>query len=345
MTNKKLIIILLAIVLTAVSIFFISKHKMPGDQFQVNEIESLAKIRIGWQIPWATQGQITQILKHTDILKKNGLEAEFIGRVYGPVLNEIALANGIDVVFTADQPAAALFSKDKGWIGVGRLMYNRTLTYVPLNSSITSIKELKGKTIGIPIGAAAERITMEALERNGLNPEKDVEIINVGIMEQSPLVLKGGKDASEWGKIDALSGFDPTPAIFQSKELIRTLDIGKVCSLVLMNQNFISSHPDVAKNMMQSIFDAYDYYRQHREQANQWFIAEAQLKDADNKTCDIAASIELNVWAKERKDIRVSFIDEDYEIMQKGADFLQDKLGKKVDMRKFVSNKYTEGVE
>jgi len=344
MINKKLII-LLVIVLVAVSIFFILRQESSDNQSQIDKTESLTKIRIGWQIPWATQGQIVQILKHTDILKKNGLEAEFIGRTYGPVLNEIALADGIDVVLTADQPAAALFSKNKGWIGIGRLMYNRTLTYVPLKSPIMSIKELKGKTIGIPIGAAAERITIEALKRDGLLPEKDVEIINVGIMEQSPLVVKGGQDASEWGKIDALSGFDPIPAIFQSKELVRVLDIGKVCSLVIMNQDFISSHPDVAKNMMQSIFDAYDYYRQHIEQANQWFIEEAQLKDADNESCDIAASIEPNVWAKERKDIRVIFIDEDYEIMQRGADFLQDKLGKKVDMREFVTNQYVEGVE
>ncbi len=76
--------------------------------------QKLTKIRIGWQIPWATQGQLVQIWKHTDILKKNELKAEFVGRTYGPLLNEIALAGEIDVVLTADQPAAALFSKDKG---------------------------------------------------------------------------------------------------------------------------------------------------------------------------------------------------------------------------------------
>src|ERR1019366_9319058 len=87
--------------------------------------DGLTKIRVGWQIPWATQGQLVQIWKHTDILKKNGLEAEFIGKTYGPMLNEIALAGGLDVILTADQPAAALFAKDMGWIGVARLMYNR----------------------------------------------------------------------------------------------------------------------------------------------------------------------------------------------------------------------------
>jgi len=304
----------------------------------------LTKIRIGWQIPWATQGQLVQILKHTDILAKNGLEAEFVGRTYGPVLNEIALADGIDVVLTADQPAAALFSKDKGWIGVGRLMYNRTLTYVPPKSPITDLAGLRGKTIGIPIGAAAERITVAALEKAGLDPKKDVNIINLGIREQGPLVL-GHKDAVTWGSIDALSGFDPTPAIFEAKGLIRVLDVGKVCSLVLMNENFIAGHPTVAAQLMQAMFDAYDYYRQHIEEANGWFMKEAGLKDSSQQACNVAASIEPNVWVKSRGDIRVTLNDDDYAILEQAAEFMAPKIKTKVDMRKFVTNRYAAGAK
>ncbi|MBU0481245.1 MAG: ABC transporter substrate-binding protein [Proteobacteria bacterium] len=301
--------------------------------------EELTKIRIGWQIPWATQGQLVQILKHTDILKKNGLEAEFIGRTYGPVLNELALADEIDVVLTADQPAAALFSKDQGWIGVGRLMYNRTLTYVPPKSAVNSLEDLREKTIGIPIGAAAERVTIAALKKAGLEPNKDVKIINLGIREQGPLVL-GGEEAKTWGNIDALSGFDPTPAIFEARGLIKVLDIGKVCSLVLMNENFITRNSGVAEKMMQALFDAYDYYRQNIEQANTWFMDEAGLKDSSQKACNVAASIEPNVSVPARKDIRVTLIDEDFEIMHQAAEFMAPKIKKNVDMRQYVSNKY-----
>ena len=110
-----------------------------------NNNQETTHLRVGWQIPWATQGQLVQILKRTEILKKNNLSAEFIGRTYGPMLNELALADSIDVVLTADQPAAVLFSKDKGWVAVGRLMYNRTATYVPINSPVKDLGDLKGK--------------------------------------------------------------------------------------------------------------------------------------------------------------------------------------------------------
>lgn len=298
-------------------------------------------LRIGWQVPWATQGQLVQILKNTDILEKNGLTADFIGRTYGPMLNEIALADGIDVVLTADQPAAALFSKDKGWMGVGKLMYNRTLTYVPPKSPVQTLNDLKGKTIGIPIGAAAERITVAALERTGLDPKKDVTILNLGILEQGPLVMNG-KEAAKWDSFDALSGFDPTPAIFEAQELIRVLDVGKVCSLVLMNENFIGKNEGVAEKLMQSLFDAYDYYRQNVEQANTWFMKEAGLKEANQKACNVAASIEPNVSAKSRSEIRVTLTEDDYKILEGAALFMAPKIKKQVDMRKYVTNRYAE---
>ncbi|NJM09385.1 MAG: ABC transporter substrate-binding protein, partial [Bdellovibrionaceae bacterium] len=296
------------------------------------------------QIPWATQGQLVQIWKRTDILKKNGLEAEFIGRTYGPMLNEVALAGGLDVVLTADQPAATLFSKDKGWVGIGRLMYNRTLTYVPPKSPVKSVKDLKGKTIGIPVGAAAERVTVAALTREGLDPKKDVKIVNLGIQEQGPLV-QGGQGKTKWEQFDALSGFDPIPAIFESKGWVRVIDSGQVVSLVLMNEEFLKKNKDVGQKVMQAMVDAYDYYRQNIEQANTWFMEEAQLKEADQKTCNLAASVEPNLRAKAKSEIRVSLNEEDLKLLQSAADFLEPQLKRRLDMRKYVSNKYVSGLK
>lgn len=304
----------------------------------------LTKIRVGWQVPWATQGQLVQIWKKTDILKKNGLQAEFIGKIFGPQLNEIALAGGLDVVLTADQPAATLFSKDKGWVGIGRLMYNRTSTYVPLNSPVKSMKDLKGKTIGVPVGAAAERVTVAALRKAGLDPKKDVKIINLGIQEQGPLVMSGRADKS-WAQFDALSGFDPLPAIFEAKGWVRVLDVGKVVSLVLMNEEFLKTNAGVAERVNKALAEAYDHYRQNTAQANTWFMEEAQLKDADQSTCDLAASLEPNLKVKRTSDIRVSFNEDDFKIMQGAADFLEPQLKKHLDMRQYVSNKYTGGVK
>ena len=118
-----------------------------GINFAKEEIDQTTKIRIGWQIPWATEGQLTQILKNTELLKNNGLEGEFKGFSYGGPLNEAALAGEVDVIFTADQPIATLLTKGHDWTIIGRLMYNRVSLYVPSKSPIKEISELKGKIL------------------------------------------------------------------------------------------------------------------------------------------------------------------------------------------------------
>jgi sulfonate transport system substrate-binding protein len=303
------------------------------------------KVRIGWQVPWALQGQLVQVLKHTDILKKNGLEAEFVGRNFGPELNELALGSQIDVILTADQPAAQLFSKDKGWVGVGRLMYNRTSTYVPTNSSLKTLADLKGKTVGVPFGAAAERIVVDGLSSTGIDTKSDVKLINLGIQEHAPLVIKSGKDATKWDQFDALSGFDPVPSILSSKGLVREIHVGKVCSMILMNNEFIKKHPDVAVAMVTSIRDAYFYYNKNRKQVDDWFMDEAKFDVNNVKALELASSLEPNVKAKNNKEIRMLFNDEDFLIMQKGADFIKKNTNKDIEMKNFVTNDYAKLVK
>lgn len=301
--------------------------------------DDLTKIRIGWQIPWATQGQLVQILKRTEILKKNGLEAEFVGRTFGPQLNEVAMGGGIDVVLTGDLPGLTLISKGKGWQGIGRLMYNRTVTYVPKGSEIQDLKGLKGKTIALPMGAAAERVTKEALREAGLDPEKDVKIVNLDIREQGPLVLKSEGKAT-FDQFHALAGFDPTPAIFESQGKIKVLHSGKVVSLVLMNDALLRKHPGVGRKVMKSILEAYDYYRQNQKQANEWFLAEAGLKDGSQEACDLAASIEPNLKAKSRKELSVNLTKDDFVHLKRAAKFLEEKTGTKASVDDHVNPGY-----
>lgn len=297
------------------------------------------KLRIGWQVPWAIQGQIVQIWKHTDILARHGLEADFIGRTYGPVLNELAVAGEVDVVLTADQPAAALFAKMPAWRGISRLMYNRTLTYVPVNSPIQQLEDLRGKAIGIPLGAAAERITLQALQTAETDLPDNVHVINLGIREQGPLVM-ASPSATAWGNLDALSGFDPIPAIFQDKGLIRVLHQGKVCSLVLMDGKLIDRDPTIPARLNRALLDAYDYYRSHVQEANEWFKQEAGLHLLTDNALRLAAEMEPNLKAVNKASIRLRITDDDFVILQQAADFVAKRTGNQVVMRDFVTNDF-----
>jgi len=337
--NKKVVLSTVAIVLTVgVGIYF-STQLLSKNSKKVSSpaptVGQLTKIRIGWQIPWATQGQLTQVLKHTTLLAQNGLEAKFSGFVAGPPLNEAAMAKAVDVIFTADQPAATLFSKNPNWVIIGRLMYNRVSLYVPPNSPIKTVSDLKGKTVGMPFGAAAQRMALKAEEDAGLKPGVDVTNVNLGIYEQGDLV----KDpiALKWGTIDALAGFDPSPALFEDKGLVRNIKVGKVVSLIVMSKEFIAQNPNAPVQFLTAFNGAYKYYKNNVPQADAWFIKESKLK-LTSKPLAIASGMEPNLKAKSDSDIRIGFIEDDYKIMQDAADFLlkQGLIKSEIVMKDYV---------
>ncbi|MCX6816546.1 MAG: NrtA/SsuA/CpmA family ABC transporter substrate-binding protein [Candidatus Beckwithbacteria bacterium] len=301
----------------------------------------LTNIRIGWQVPWATEGQLTQVLKNTDILQKNGLKAEFKGFNSGPPLNEAALAGEVDVIFTADQPTATLLGKNPNWVIIGRLMYNRVSLYVPPKSPIKTVADLKGKTVGMPFGAAAQRMALKAEQDAGLDTKKDVNNVNLDIYEQSDLVRD--PEAVKWGKMDALAGFDPTPAIFEEKGLIRTLTVGKVISLIVMSKEYIQANSPAPVQFLKAFNSAYDYYRNNVSTADAWFTAESKLTITP-KSLQIAAAIEPNLSLNSAADIRLGFIDDDYTIMQEAADFIfnQSLVKTRVTMKDYIDLSYLQ---
>lgn len=296
-------------------------------------------IRIGWQIPWATQGQITQVLAHTNILERNGLKGEFKGFSYGGPLNEAVLAGEVDVIFTADQPAAILLSKGVDQLIIGRLMYNRVALYVPPESPIKSLTELRGKKIAMPFGAAAQRVALKAIQDVGLNPLTDINSIHLDIYEQTGIVQSGTKES--WGEIDALVGFDPTPAIFEHEGKARMLHVGRVVSVIVMSKKFISEYPQIPTRFLQAFTEAYLYYATHQEQANKWF-KEASRLNFDTSVLDIAASVEPNVKAMNISDVRIMITEEDLKIMNEAASFIYDQgiIKNRVDIRSHIDMIY-----
>jgi len=339
MFNMKMGLVVMGVILLSGLYLLSGDHSDPTSTLNTESTQ----IRIGWQTPWSTQGQLTQILKHTDILKNNKLKADFKGFSYGGPLNEAALAGEVDIIFTADQPAATLLAKDDRWTIIGRLMYNRVSLYVPPMSSIKTVADLRGKTVAMPFGAAAQRMALKAEQDAGLNPKTDVNNINLGIYEQSDLVRD--PNAKNWGNIDAMAGFDPTPAIFEEKGLVRNLQVGKVVSVILVSNNLIERDPASVSRFLKAFNETYDYYRNNIPQANSWFVAESGL-DITPTALAISASIEPNLEVTSKEEIRIGFNDEDYHIMQEAADFIfvQGLVKKRVIMKDHINTSFLEGL-
>lgn len=338
--KKNLILIILVAVL-GVLFYAGAKYNKKNITTKIPD-EQLTKIRIGWQTPWATQGQLTQILKNTNLLKENGLMGDFVGFTYGGPLNEAALAGNVDVIFTADQPAATLLSKNTDWVIIGRLMYNRVSLYVPIDSPIKTIDQLKGKTVGMPFGAAAQRMALRVEKEAGLDPVKEVKNINLAMEQQGDLIKKD-LTVKKWGEVDAMAGFDPAPATFEENGWVRNLHEEKVTSVIVMSKKYIDANPNAPVEFLRAFNDAYDYYRLNVDQANQWFVEASKLTISPNALAK-AASVEPNLRAQDKTGIRIGFNEEDYKMLQDAADFIFDQglVKTQVTMKDHIEMKYLQ---
>ncbi len=298
-------------------------------------LAGLDPVRIGWQTTWATQGQLAQILARTMLLQEQGMEPALVGFTYGGPLNEGALAGEVDVVLTADQPAIMLCAKSPDWAIVGRLMYNRVGTFVPLDSPAQSMADLAGKTVAIPYGAAAQRETLWALREAGLDPASDVTAVNLGIQEQVALVGAGAKDG-RWGSIDAGSAWDPTFAELEHSAAVRVLDQGVVTSVVVMHRDYLTAHPGADERFLAALGEAYAAYRSHPEQADAWFVEAAGVQ-FDPAVLALAASVEPNLELGGPISTRLS--EGDLAGMERAAAFMLEAglLKQPADLRAMVA--------
>jgi ABC-type nitrate/sulfonate/bicarbonate transport system substrate-binding protein len=302
----------------------------------------LDPIRIGWQVPWATQGQLAQVLQRTNVLALEGIRGDFKGFSYGGPLNEAAMAGQVDLIFTADQPAATLLARGGKWTIVARLMYNRTALYVPPRSPVRTLTDLKGKRVGMPFGAAAQRIALQAIRDAGLDPASDIRPLNLDIYEQNAVVQAG--DGESWRGFDALVGFDPTPAIFEARGLARMLHVGRAVSVVLVSDEYLARHPEASQRVLMAYIRAWQYYAANVEQANAWFQEGSRLS-FDRKVLDVCGSVEPNVSARSLDEIRPVLSAEDLTVLQDAARFVRslDARLPEIDVLRHVDQTLVQG--
>jgi MscS family membrane protein len=263
-------------------------------------VQSDIMVRIGWQIPAATQAQIVQVLKRTNILESHGLEADFVPFSYGGPQIDAALAGKLDVIFTGDQPAVNLVARGGKWKIVSRLFYDRIAVMVPHDSMIQDIKDLRGKTVAVPFESSAHRELILQEQSAGLDADIEVKNQNMGIFDIRNHVLSGGGD--KWGNIDAVAVWEPSTSIFELGGFARTLISTRTLGVVAVSEDFIAKHSEAAVQLLVSIAQAWEYFSKHADKVGQWYIDDVQLGYTPEVLLS-AAKVDPNFGAKSLGEI------------------------------------------
>lgn len=168
---------------------FIAMALLLAVSSNAEETDSSAPIRIGWQIPAATQGQLLQVIKRSNLLHIHGLDPSLVPFSYGGPQVEAAFAGELDVVFAGDQPVINLIARGGKWKIVARLYEDRVSIMIPPNSPVANVQELRGKTVASPFGSIAHRDAFLLQQAAGLDPAKDVSNQDFDILDISHLSL------------------------------------------------------------------------------------------------------------------------------------------------------------
>ncbi|MFJ9813162.1 ABC transporter substrate-binding protein [Streptomyces sp. NPDC101158] len=200
--------------------------------------------------------------------KRDGVSYKVVWQDYatGAPITAQMTAGKIDIGSMGDFPLLINAARGKQLRQPTRLVavtgYNlrgglNTVVTAP-GSSLKSLADLRGKKVSTSIGSAADGTLVRALERAGLDPEKDVRKLN-----QQPSV---GASALTAGSADALSQFVAWPGLLAFQGRAQALYDGAVLDLptfhgVTVRQKFAEQRPGILDDFLTAQRRATDHLR------------------------------------------------------------------------------------
>ena len=161
------IVLLIAIVLTGTS------------PIELAFGQTLEKMRLGYS-GTGLNNYVLEMGRRAGLFRKNGLDLEIVYVNSGSLLNQALIAGTFDISFS--QGSEAMMAKLRGAdMRITAVVANR-FNHVYLTApTITSIKQLKGKKVAVSrFGSGSHFQSNLALKEGGLDPEKDVTILQIG---------------------------------------------------------------------------------------------------------------------------------------------------------------------
>lgn len=183
-----------------------------------------------------------------------------------------------DIAMVASNVAANLYNKTQGDVNILALGTQGVLHILEGSNgtAIQSMKDLKGKTIyATGQGANPEYILRHLLTENGLDPDKDVEIVFADATEISAKLISGEIETA------MLPVPAATAAIAKSQGSVRDaidltsawndLDNGSqlIMSAVVARADFLAEHPQAVDAFLEEYEASVTYVKENPEQAGQ----------------------------------------------------------------------------
>ncbi|MGA3376630.1 ABC transporter substrate-binding protein [Lactiplantibacillus pentosus] len=231
--------------------------------------------------------------------KKNGLKAKLVANPRDISDLEAGFASGKYDAQNGDFQYLPAIQNGAQIKAVGGIHQGCIKLLVPNNSKINSVKDLKGKTIGIPAqGSTPQYVTSIALQHAGIDPKTGV----TWKVYSTDLLAK----AAEKGQVDAIGTVDPYAYQAQREDGFKTIidnnnnsgnakmaamgmkSKGSCCYLYLSSK-LIKENPAKAKAIVRSYKQAAAWINKHPEETakielNKGYVSKTKFINVKNVT-------------------------------------------------------------
>jgi NitT/TauT family transport system substrate-binding protein len=160
------------------------------------------------------------IAERQGYFKEEGLNVKISDFAGGAAALRAVVGGSADVVSGAYEHTISLQSKKQyfqAFVAQGRLPQIALGVATAKAGSIKSYKDLKGLKIGVSApGSSTHNLVKQLVTQAGLDPNKDVSIIGVGVAAQAVAAMKSGQ-------IDAISNVDPVITKLERDNTIKVI--------------------------------------------------------------------------------------------------------------------------
>jgi NitT/TauT family transport system substrate-binding protein len=160
------------------------------------------------------------IAEQLGYFKDEGLNVKISDFAGGSVALRAVVGGSADVVSGAYEHTISLQARKqyfKAFVAQGRLPQIAFGVASSKAGKVKSLKDLKGLTIGVSApGSSTHNLVKQLLTKGGLDPEKDVSVVGVGLGSQAIAAIKSGR-------IDAISNTDPVMTKLEQDNDIKVL--------------------------------------------------------------------------------------------------------------------------
>ena len=205
-----------------------------------------AAVTAAFSIPW--------IAKEAGIFEKNGLDVELVYIAAGSRAVQTLVGGSIDIAAIGGPAGvdAKLAGADTVYVAIP---VNRVIVFTVAAPQIQRVEDLRGKSIGVTrVGTVTDFFTRIYLRQNGLAPDRDVMIRQMGGLPEIVAGLKAGQ--IEGGTFGFPAVLHARAAGFRVLVDYNTLGFRYPLSTVIVTEKLLRTRESAIRRFLQSHIEA-----------------------------------------------------------------------------------------